>query len=258
MRFLLFISHLYGAVLLLCSLLIAVEALTRPSRSTVAPRQRWMDSDCLILEEEEVEEEEEEENEGDARLSHAVSYICCLFMWLTVALDIRWGSRPELLWTSVCLQASGSSLLGCLPTLHRTVSTTLNPSLVTVSSLLMLLFLLVRATSRGSKVTLTDARPAVQKTESGCVDFVLVSPEGEEEPSQTLDRGVGHVTPQRGLLWPEADLITGVVAMLLVLALPPVLSVNVLLIRTVETLLERSVKTLLGLFREGGVATPGV
>lgn len=207
----------------------------------------------MILEEEE-EEEEEEQGEGGARLSHAASYICCLSLWLTAALDIRWRPRPALLRTVVCLQASGSSLLGCLPTLHRTASTTLDPSLATVSALLLLLFLLVRATSRGSKVT-------VQKAESSCTvltDFVLVSPEGEEEPRRTLTRGVGHAPPQRGFLWPDVDLITGVVAVLLVLALPPVLSVNVLLIRTVETLLELSVKTLLGLFGERGGAKPAV
>lgn len=252
---------MYSAVLLLCPPLMAGEALTRPSRPALAPRQRWMDSDCLILEEKEEEEcEEEEEEEDDARLSHAVSYICCLSLWFTVALDIRWRPRPELLWTSVCLQASGSSLLACLPSLHRTAGTTFDPSLATVSALLLLLFLLVRATSMGSLET--DARPAVRKTESCCAaltDFVLVSPEGEEEELPgTLTLRAGPVPPQRGFLWPDINLITGVVAVLLVLALPPVLGVNILLIRTLETLLELSVKTLLGFFRQGGGATPGV
>lgn len=268
LRFLLFLSHLYGAVLLLCPPMIAAEALTRLSRSTVAPRQRWMDSDCLFREGKEEGEEEEDREEEDARLSHAVSYICCLSLWLTVALDIRWRPRPELLRTSICLQANCSSLVGCLPTLHRVAATTLNPSLVAASALLVLLFLLVRAGSRGPSATPAAAWHGVhhspEKTESSCAvhaDFVLVSPErhlttGGEEPPLTLTRGVGYVWPWRGFPWTGVDVITGLVAVLLVFVLPPVLSVNILLIRTVETLVELSVKSLLVLSRKGIAATP--
>ncbi|XP_018556152.1 uncharacterized protein LOC108899902 [Lates calcarifer] len=98
LRFLLFLSHTYGTVLLLTTPLIAVETLTRLlwPHSVVSYKAvgRPVDSDgqhCYIREVT-VEEEEDDDNpdeDKDKGVSHAVGYLCCLSVWVVVALNVR-------------------------------------------------------------------------------------------------------------------------------------------------------------------------
>lgn len=331
-RFLLFLSHLYGAVLLLCTPLIAAETLTRLlwHRSDVTGKtgdQMLMDPDgerCLfwdVAKDEESGEEEEEEDGGkDMRLSHGVSYICCLSLWFIIALDVRWPRRLEEVWTSLCLQTT-DSLVRCLPALFSPPFVTLNPFLVMAFSLLLLIFLLVstslqrrhrcpalklktRQQNRGVNgdsggcglvpvppapsepvhprmpVSAGAQRVDQEKTESSCAapkacswssaqmstlrhaDFVLISPErfsaGQErgateagtpltfttETRMNSQRRRQHVWPWRGFPCPEVNIIIGFMGVLFIFVLPLILSVNILLIRTIETLLELSIKTV--------------
>ncbi|XP_068170650.1 uncharacterized protein [Antennarius striatus] len=133
LRFLLLLSHIYGLVLLLTTPLIAVEALTRLlwPRWAAAHRTSHMVSDGDGRSVGEVtagdeEEEEDDSNNGDAdrRLSVGVSYLCCLSVWVVVALSVTW--RQQEVWTADCLHRS-NSLIRCLPNHSSPVSSTLTP-----------------------------------------------------------------------------------------------------------------------------------
>ncbi|XP_071401149.1 uncharacterized protein [Centroberyx affinis] len=126
LRFLLFLSHTYGAVLLLTTPLIAVETGTR----LLWPHTDALDKEgceaalgqrCCV--EEVTVEEEEDKNEGNdtdndqeigRRLSHATGYLCCLSVWIVVGLSVRWGWKLEEVWAAACMHTT-DSLIGCLP-----------------------------------------------------------------------------------------------------------------------------------------------
>ncbi|XP_020484779.3 uncharacterized protein [Labrus bergylta] len=308
LRFLLFLSHTYGVVLLLTAPLIAVETLNR---------LLWPSSDRERCD---VGEETVKEDTGKRkRFSHVVSYLCCLSVWVVVALNVSWRWKLEEVWTDVCLHTT-NSLIRCLPNLFSPMPSSVNPCW----SMAFLCFLmLVIATSmslygghqapawtenekrRGNicvrNISDSCSQDLVlvpsecvnpgksaqcvdpEKTESSCIshrayswnsvqmsmsphrDFVLIPPDfisagkGGREPGRTK-RGIlltfiakDHVNWEYGSqFWRGqwgfpclgVNVIIGFVCVLSICVLPLILSVNILLVRTIETLLELSIKSL--------------
>ncbi|XP_042352189.1 uncharacterized protein LOC121950302 [Plectropomus leopardus] len=148
LRFLLFLSHTYGTVLLLTTPLIAVETLTRLlwPHSVIAQRtasQRLgSDGQHCYAGEATVEEQGESKDNKDREktLSHAVSYLCCLSVWVVVALNVRWRWKREEVWAAACLHTT-NSLIRCLPNLFSPMPSTVNPcwGMAFLSFLLLLL-----------------------------------------------------------------------------------------------------------------------
>ncbi|KAG7493254.1 hypothetical protein JOB18_004517 [Solea senegalensis] len=105
LRFLLFLSHTYGAALPLTIPLIAADILTA---------QLCSHRDGEGGEEE--EEQEEEEDSNNDTLTRAVGYFCCLSVWVAVASVVwwRWMLQEDI--TAACLLTT-NSFLRCLPNL---------------------------------------------------------------------------------------------------------------------------------------------
>lgn len=141
LRFLLFLNHTYGMVLLLTSPLVAVETLcrllcSRSAATRIAVSQNLTDSKvrpCYIMEG--TEEEEDNGSHQDKEMPHVVSYLCCLSVWVVVAFDVGCRWKLQEVWASVCLHTT-SSLIRCLPSLF-------SPMPCTASSFLLLAFLLL-------------------------------------------------------------------------------------------------------------------
>ncbi|XP_047438291.1 uncharacterized protein LOC125006370 isoform X2 [Mugil cephalus] len=131
LRFLLFLSRTYGAVLLLTTPLIAVETLIRVlwprvviTGGTASQADGPDGQRCYVVERE--EEEDGTHPEKDKRVSHVVSYLCCLSVWVVVALNVKWRWRMEEEWTAACLHTT-NSLIKCLPNLFSPVPSAMNP-----------------------------------------------------------------------------------------------------------------------------------
>lgn len=330
LRFLLFLNHLYGVVLLLTTPLIAVENLTRSlwSHSVVTGKtvsQTVMDSDgqrCYLWE---VTVEEKDsaypDKDKQIRLSHVVSYICCLSVWVIVAFDVRWRWKLEEVWASACLHTT-DSLIRCLPGLLSPMSSTVSPC--TVMALLLLLLLLLtmstglqrphRAPAQMARTRkqnhgvnkncdscwqdLVPVPPAPskpvhpgmlvsagaqcvdpQKTESSCTvhracswnsmqmstlyhgDFVIICPEcfsaGQEHERTKAGTPLTFITENHvnsqyrsQCVWRQwgfpclgVNVMIGFMGVLSIFVLPLILSVNILLIRTIETQLELCIQS---------------
>ncbi|XP_017264322.1 uncharacterized protein LOC108231641 [Kryptolebias marmoratus] len=307
LRFLLFLSHTYGAVIFLITFLIALEALIRllwphlavdhrrASQTEGFNQQGW----C-------VRKANAKEAEEDNRsLLQVVSFFCCLSVWFFVALNVRWHWKVEEAWAAVCLHTT-DSLVRCLPN-------ALSPSPVNLCwSILFLLVLLLiigtclqRRCQVPAQVQKTNGRkpcgccglnplPAlsaplrgvhpgmsvpepednsgnsayscdsVQMLVRNYGDFVLasthcLSEKGSGQEHERTKRGVPlafitekHVdSHHRGGRWlwgfpdPGGNLIIGLVSVLSLFTLPFNLSVNILLIRTIDSLLDWCVRSLL-------------
>ncbi|XP_061688816.1 uncharacterized protein LOC133507605 isoform X2 [Syngnathoides biaculeatus] len=222
LRFLLFLSHTYGAVLMLITPLVAVETFAR---------LLWSNRDA---EKEEEEEEDVEEEEG-GWWRHAIGYLCCLSVWVSVALSLRCRWKSEEARTTACL-VTGGSLIRCLPNLLSPLPSATRPCwgaafLYLILLLLACLLLFLRRTT-----------------------VVTCRCSSEEKTN-------GHTTTPVG--WPHgrrrraSDLTLASLAVLGVLVLPLYLGVNVLLLRSVETLLEASASVFSGSAPRGAtVAAP--
>lgn len=309
---LLFLSQTYGGVLPLIVPLIAVETVIRLlwPRADVhrgTARQKAA-SDGRSCDAEEQGEEDGSSSDQD-RLSHVVGYLCCLSVWVIVALGVRWQWELEEVWAAACLHTTGS-LVRCLPNLFGPVN---------LCWTFLFLLLLLTTTGlqrrrrahvqtptvsdtghRGSqdlvaespaplkpvKAGLSVCEPAQhvdpEKTESSCTlhtagtswhvsacnhgDFVLIFPTclsgkrggpEEERPRRAIPLTFitgEHVDSQHRTqcgwrLWgfPRlgVNVIIGLLCALSIFSLPLNLSVNILLIRTIETLLELFIKSVL-------------
>ncbi|XP_074528131.1 uncharacterized protein LOC141791493 isoform X2 [Halichoeres trimaculatus] len=326
LRVLLFLGHTYGAVMLLTTPLIAVETLTRllwpPSTDTHWTESQAKDDGlhCFVWEE---AVEKEEDRDKEKRFSHVVSYLCCLSVWVVVALNVSWRSKLEEVLTSSCLHTT-NSLVRCLPNLFSPMPSFVHPCWgIAFLSLLMLLlststsldgwhlvlgclgqekhresrsirsssdncwqdFVLVPSERESSCKSEPEAEQCVdpEKTESSCTihkayswnsmkmstshhgDFVLIPPDvvsagkGGQEYGGTK-RSIrltfiadNHVDSEhrRQFCWgqwgfpcPRVNVMIGFMGVLSVFVLPLNLSVNILLIRTIETLLELCVRSL--------------
>ncbi|XP_034724990.1 uncharacterized protein LOC117943149 [Etheostoma cragini] len=329
LRFLFFLSHTYGAVLLLTTPLIAVETLTSLlwPHAVVAHRtvSQTDGQRCYVVEVTVEEEEGSKDNKDKEKgLSCVVGYLCCLSVWIAVALNVRWRWKREEVWAATCLHTT-NSLIRCLPNLFSPMPSIVNPcwGMAFLSLLLLLLTTsiglhrqhwdpaqmarthtqkhgvnnngdscwknLIPALSAPSKPVnpgMLKSEPAQcvdpEKTESSCNvhracswntvqmsehhhgDFVLISPDCLSEQSggqehEKTKRGIPltfitekHVVSQyrslsgwgqRGFSCPGVNVMLGFVGVLFIFVLPLNLSVNILLIRTIETLLEWCIKS---------------
>lgn len=280
-----------------------------------------MDSEGQHCYGEDVTAEEEEDSDSPEKekvVSYAVSYLCCLSVWVIVALNVSWRWKLEEVWASVCLQTT-NSLIRCLPNLFRPMPIGMNPSWLLAPLSFSLLILAVRlheptwvparrqrekhrVNSNGSNhwqghvPTLPDLSEPVkpgmsvsaaaaqcvdpEKTESSCTahracswnsmqmlvrhhrDFVLISPEclsaGQEHertktgiPVTFITRECVHLQDRSQRRWREwgfpclgAKAIIGFLAVLFTFVMPLNLSVNILLISTIENVLGICIKTL--------------
>nr|XP_046239318.1 uncharacterized protein LOC124056189 [Scatophagus argus] len=181
LRFLLFLSHIYGVVLLLTAPLIAVETVTRlmTLHSFVAHRRASkivMDPDgqrCYIgevtVEKEEEDEEEEDEEDSDSpdkdkekRLSRVVSYFCCLSLWVVVALSVRWQWKVEEVWAATCLHTT-NSLIRCLPNLLSPITSTVSPCWIMAFLSLLLLVIMTSSLYTSHQVSAQMAKSKTEK-----------------------------------------------------------------------------------------------
>ncbi|XP_053298172.1 uncharacterized protein LOC128457490 [Pleuronectes platessa] len=331
LRFLLFLSHTYGAVLLLTTPLIAVETLGRrlwPHSVAPGAKSQTVDTDGEHCYTGEVAEEEEEDwedrncSDQDEGWSCVTGYLCCLSVWVVVALTVRWRWKLQDEWAAACLHTT-DSLMRCLPNLFSPIPSAVSPcwAMAFLSLLLLLLttslhmrrlasahiqthqteprlhnnsdsgrqgLVPVRSAptkpvNRGMSASESAKCVDPEKTESSCTvhrayswnieqmlahhhgDFVLISPgslsaeRGGHELERTK-RGVpltfitgGHVDSQLSsqlgwrrwgfpCLW--VNVMIGFVGVLSIVVLPLNLGVNIFLIRTIETLLELSVTSL--------------
>lgn len=314
-------------VLLLTTPLIAVETVTRLLWPHSVVAQTVMDSDghpCRVGEVAVGEEEDGDNPDKEKRLSHGVSYLCCLSVWVVVALNVRWRWKLEEVWAAACLHTT-NSLIRCLPNMFSPSSSTVNPcwGMAFLSLLLLLLTTstglhrrhrapaqmawtqtekrrvnnnsscwqdFVPAPPAPSKpvnpgMSVSEAAQCVdpEKTDSSCTvhracswnsvqmsachhgDVVLISPEclsaerGGQEHERTKtgtpltfiteDHMDSQFRSQCG--WRQwdfpclgANVMIGFVGVFSIFVLPLNLSVNILLIRTIETLLELCIKPL--------------
>ncbi|KAK2915205.1 uncharacterized protein [Channa argus] len=327
LRFLLFLSHTYGAVLLLTTPLIAVETVSRLlwplSDVTHRTVSQTVDSDepSCCTGKVPVETQEESNNpDKDKRLCHVVGYLCCLSVWVTVALSVSWRWKLEEVWSVVCLHTT-NSLLRCLPSLLSLMPGAAD-SYWSMAFLLLLLLLLATSLHQRPRVpaqvetthiekrkvnnncgscwkellpvlypasrpvmSVTEPAQSVdpEKTDSSCNvhtayfwnsvqmsahhhgDFVLASPgclsaERGGLEHERIKTGTPlifimreHVDSQprsqcSWRLWGfpcvGVNVIIGFVGVLSIVVLPLNLSVNILLVRTIETLMELCLKSL--------------
>ncbi|KAM9410792.1 uncharacterized protein KZ484_002791 [Pholidichthys leucotaenia] len=312
LRFLLFLSRTYGAALLLTTPLITVETVIRLLRPHTTAESQTASPDgqpCYSGKVNVGEEEGGSVSDEGRRLPHVVGYLCCLSVWVIVALDVRWRWKLEELWATACLQST-NSIVRCLPTLFSPVSITLD-SYWSVAFVFLLMLLLSTSTGtqkrqqapaqaheRGANhVPLLSApfQPVdpgmslsahcvdLEKTESSCAghaalsrssvqmstchhgDFILIFPRclsggrgGQQHkrakagtPLTFISEELVHsqYRNQYWCLWGFPCLgervMIGLVGMLAVSALPLIFGVNILLVRTIETLLELCIKYLL-------------
>lgn len=109
-------------------------------------------------------EEEDGDNPGqdkDKSLSLVVSYLCCLSVWVAVALNVRRRWKLEEVWAAACLHTT-NSLIRCLPNLVSPMSSAVNScwGMAYLSLLLLLLLLLT------SSIGLHRRRRALARTAS--------------------------------------------------------------------------------------------
>lgn len=294
LRFLLFLSHVYGAALLLTCPLVTLEALSRLRQAQAAPSH----ADGPGSGAQEAAEEAEDGGAGPHKgqqQCYGVSFLCCLSVWVITALHVRWRWTLEDVWTAACLHTS-SSLLTCLPSLFSPVSSSTSSCIAFTFFLLLLLLLTVdlRARCRAS-AQLAEARkpnqglvsgliPACaglpqtlvsvhvccfdpEKTGSSCVvpkksvqvsAAAIMSPERfpagqkQERTKGAKARTLMAQEERNRCVWCQwgfpclgLNVIIGLMGVLCIFVLPLILSVNIVLVQTVDYLMELSVKALL-------------
>ncbi|XP_008406819.1 uncharacterized protein LOC103464475 [Poecilia reticulata] len=276
LRFLLFLSHTYGAVLLLTTFLTATETLIRLlwPHAPADPRTIFCNG--------EEEEDGSVSDEGES-LPQVVGFFCCLSVWIAVAFSVRWHWQLEEGWTAACLDKT-DSLIRCLPNLFSPMHRVMDPywSL----AFLVLLGLLMTVSTGLQRRNQTSAEPKrTQPYEDGaapaaskplhpemftskCVDgdFPLISHDclseemGRQEFKRTqkhfpldsarvqsLDSNQTRLSRRNRWGFPnlEENTVIALVSVLCMFTLPFYLSVNTFLIRTIDSVLNGCIKFLL-------------
>ncbi|XP_067093835.1 uncharacterized protein si:ch211-193i15.1 [Osmerus mordax] len=200
LRFLLFLSHTYGAVLGFTITLVAVETVMRlyfPKRFR-----------GLGLEGEEDEEEGGEIPVGqkdatclgcvavkDQDLTHLPDFLCCLLVWVLSGLHgSLWSKTSEELLAEVCIQTTGSLPL-CLPSLFTSLSGPREPCwCVVVLGLLIVLMVVQGLMLKVKQTTLVD-QPTVPPQESCSADMQKFDQTPVQPPSsKAVDPGLLTLT----------------------------------------------------------------
>lgn len=251
------------------------------------------------------EDEEGHDPDKDSWLSHAVGYLCCLSVWVVVALHVSCRWVLEEVRATACLHST-KSLIRCLPNALSPMPGAMNPfwGMAFVSLLLLVLTsssglqkwcqTQLERTHRNEHgvndnydclqdlvpppalfkpvMSVSESAQPVdpEKTESSCTvhtayswnsmqmwarhhgDSVLLSRECLSKGGQELEMAE-HVNSRSrsrcgwrrwGFPSPGVNVMIGSVAVLSIFVLPLYLSVNILLIRSIETLLELCVTSL--------------
>ncbi|XP_037304142.2 uncharacterized protein LOC119194139 [Pungitius pungitius] len=279
LRFLIFLGRTYGAVLLLTTPLIAAETLTRllrPRCGSDGHRCRVGVDAAAGGEDSDDDDDDNDDDKGQGSPRRAVGYLCCLSVWVAVALNVRWRWGREETWAAACLYAT-NSLIGCLPNLFSPTSIAVNPCWGVAFLSLLLLLVTASADPRRRRPDLARAlrgpagagMPAPGaarcvdpgKTGSSCAvpaAFALVSPwrsAAERRTNECLPltltpedvdarSGSRRVWRRGGSPCPGVNVLMGFVAVLSIFVLPLNLSVNILLIRTIETALVLCITSL--------------
>lgn len=207
LRFQLFLSHTYGLVLVMVMPMIAVETLMRLlcPHDTVAHRKasQTVGSDHQHYYKGEVRvEEEEDSNNSDKEsfLPHNVSYLCCLTMWVVIALNVRWRWKQEEVWTATCLHTS-NSLIRCLPNLFSPMHSAMGPYWGMVFLSLLLFFLITCIDlQRQPQAHAQTERTHTQKNgvnNTGNLIPVLSAPSKPVHPGILVSEPVQTVDPEK-------------------------------------------------------------
>ncbi|XP_024126423.1 uncharacterized protein LOC112145428 [Oryzias melastigma] len=319
LRSLLFLSHTYGAVLLFITFLIAVETLIRLQRphavvlaGTETQTVSWDERHCYLRLVRGHPEKESRILAEDSSYSHVAGFLCCLSVWVVVALTVRREWELEEVWTTACLYST-DSLVSCLPSLFSHMPSAMNPCWSTAFLCLLLLLLAFSSTlqtppplgncdcywqdgvtAMSAPITFThpgmSPRVDPEKTKSSCSfstalwwnsmqmlechqgNFVFASPDcspekrgGQKRQTKSAltfitQEQVGSQNSSQGgwRRWgfPGLEVSVMMLAALSFLTLPFNLSVNILLIRTIDATLEWSFKALLSQTANGKDASP--
>ncbi|KAK6318907.1 hypothetical protein J4Q44_G00101180 [Coregonus suidteri] len=160
LRFLLFLSYIYWAVLLMTTPLVVVETAVRlqwpqvcgggavdgdvdeqsknpaPHGGVTVEVENWQSRDT------DTQRGGREDQDQGRCLSHILGFLCCLLVWALCGVCGGQGWKLEELWVEVCLERT-SSLTLCLPSLRNTVLLALDePSLGLATVALALLLVL--------------------------------------------------------------------------------------------------------------------
>ncbi|KAF6738818.1 hypothetical protein FQA47_017712 [Oryzias melastigma] len=81
----------------------------------------------------------------DSSYSHVAGFLCCLSVWVVVALTVRREWELEEVWTTACLYST-DSLVSCLPSLFSHMPSAMNPCWSTAFLCLLLLLLAFSST----------------------------------------------------------------------------------------------------------------
>ncbi|CAK6952592.1 uncharacterized protein LOC122981068 [Scomber scombrus] len=206
-RFQLFLSHTYGFVLVLIIPMIAVETLIRllwphysVAHRTAGPTV-GSDHQHHYKGEVTVEEEKDSNNsDKESFLPHGVSYLCCLTVWVVIALNVRWRWKQEEVWTATCLHTT-NSLIRCLPNLFSPMHSAMNPYWGMALVSLLLFFLITCAgLHRQTQAPAQTERTHTQKNgvnNNGNLVPVMSAPSKPVHPGILVSEPTQSVDPEK-------------------------------------------------------------
>uniref|UniRef100_A0A1A8TYF0 G-protein coupled receptors family 1 profile domain-containing protein n=6 Tax=Nothobranchius TaxID=28779 RepID=A0A1A8TYF0_NOTFU len=266
LRFLVFLSHTYGSVLLLITFLIALETLIRLPWSYVAvdhPTASQTGGHCYFVGGNVKEEEDSSSTDKNGNLPQVVGFFCCLSVWFIVALNVKWHWKIEEEWAAVCLHKT-DSLVKCLPNLFSSMPSA--PNLCWIVAFLSFFLVLLIISNFLQKRHQSSKQSDVQKLMHHHEDLFLISPHYLSDKwgsgkYQRTNRDIpvaflagGQVDSQHtswcgcqrwGFPRLEENLMMVLLSVLSIVTLPFNLSVNILLIRTMDVLLDWCIRALL-------------
>ncbi|XP_029907754.1 uncharacterized protein LOC115359411 [Myripristis murdjan] len=212
LRFLLFLSHTYGAVLLLITPLIGAETVTRLLWPHTDTDRGVGDEGCEGAVDQHYCDLEVKGNRNDGNdmdsdpekgqgLSHVIGYLCCLSVWIVVGLSVRRGWKLEEVWAAACMHTTGS-LVGCLP---GPMPSTLDPCWVVAFVSLLLFLSMVMGLHRRHQAPAHTARTHRKKhgadsnSNSGWQHLVpaLSVPSKTVNPGMWVSEPAQHVDPEK-------------------------------------------------------------
>lgn len=259
LRCLLFISHMYAAVFLLTLPAVIIDTFVR--------LQQHRDTNDQQTPNHKDADKRTDKTEKKPFLEyHVVAYLGCLSLWIFGTLNIRWSWKLEEVWTAACLYST-DSLLTCLPNIYSPMMRFLNPCWVMASLFIAVAIIL--------SICHLCAKPTIMQLKSPDVDTVsslnscevqmfvtgdlelypggaksekVIVQDGNNRPEKVIPLTLTEERPSAGpqsgndLVFPclGADVMIGVVCALAMFVLPLNLSVNIVLISSVEKILQWS------------------
>lgn len=140
--------------------------------------------------------EERTDRDEDSWLSPAVGYLCCLSVWVVVALNVNCRWMPVELRAAACMRST-NSLIRCLPSMSSPMPSTDTSPLWEMAFLSFLLLVLV-SSSRLHKWC-RETRRRQKHRVNGCKQGLVVSASAPSRPASdgaSVSESVRHVDPQ--------------------------------------------------------------